>query len=499
MRERLTDVQDADYPERIGEFAILGVLGAGAMGRVFLAYTEAIGLAAVKVIRADLAADPVYRQRFVREITAARRVEGEHTAAVIAADPYAEHPWLATEFVAAPTLSELVGACGPLSEALVRWLAVGCLQALISVHRVGLIHRDVKPSNILVAGQGPLLIDFGLAHETGVAHLTRSDVSLGTPAFMAPEQIDRRGEPSAAADIYALGATLAFAASGHPPFPGPGIEATVFQILTGTPDLSGVPDLFAPMLAECLSRDARSRPSCDELLTRLETTPSAAPLPDTGRALIERHAAAAQLLLNEQLRVVATALEQADSGRRPSARNSHRAVRTSARTWMAAAACSTAVVGITAGLVYGFLNAWPTQPAARNTVAARDASTGSTSLPHSTNSRPPPGAGQFPPFFPAPTPTLSIQPRTGGPSTVFTVRGTGWPPGQPVSITLEVPGAAPLLTLAGPDGTLQATLTPGVLEHRANGAAPGNFVLHVFAGPAQADAAFTITTGSPDG
>jgi hypothetical protein len=500
MQENFAGVQATGTPERIGAFTVLGVLGAGAMGRVFLAYSEDTGLAAVKVIRADLAADPVYRQRFAREITAARRVEGGHTAAVLDADPYADRPWLATEYIAAPTLAELVDTCGPQSEALVRWLAVGCLQALINVHGVGLIHRDVKPGNILVAEQGSLLIDFGLAHETGVAHLTRSDVSPGTPAFMAPEQIDRRGELSAAADVYALGATLAFAASGRPPFPGPGVEATVYQILSGTPDLSDVPQPLVPLLTACLARDAGARPTCVELLAQLEGTPIAAPMSDQGRALIERHAAA-QRILHEQLRTAATmaaAVEHGESGRTPLTLTSHRAERKPARTWMAAAACSTAVIGVTAGLVYGVLSEWPLSPAAQDTVAASAASAGSQSVPRGSGPpQYPPGGGPPGPFGPVLAPTLSIEPTIGGPGTVFTVRGTHWPPEQPVSITLEAPGAAPLLVLANPDGTVQATVNPGVLEHRSNGAAPGSYVLHVYAGPAYADIAFTITSGSP--
>jgi hypothetical protein len=424
------------------------------------------------------------------------------------ADPHAERPWLATEYVAAPTLTELVAACGPLSEGLVRWLAVGCLQALIAVHRVGLIHRDVKPSNILVAERGPLLIDFGLAHEAGDAHLTRTDASPGTPAFMAPEQIDRRDELSTAADVYALAATLTFAASGHPPYSGPGVEATLYQILTGTPDLTGVPEQLARILADCLARAADSRPTCAELLDRLDDVPMAAPLSAEGRALVERHAAAARHLQHEQLRTMATSPEQAETPeqaeeaepadtRRRSTSSAHarrRGVMTPARTWMAAVAGSTAVIGITAGLVYGVLSAWPNPATPLDTVAARAGSADSVSPgPSGYPQGPPPGGPGGPPPWPPPDAVLTVGPASGGPGTVFTVRGTGWPPGQPVSIDLEVPGAAPLFALANSDGTFETTFRPGVLEHRTNGAAPGSFILHAYAGPAEADADFTVS------
>jgi serine/threonine protein kinase len=281
-------------PPRIGGFEILGVLGAGAMGRVYLARTASSRLVAVKVIRPDLSADPHYRRRFAREIQAARSIGGAFTAAVVDAEPEAETPWLATEYIPAPTLAALVEACGPLPCEAVSWLAAGCAEALERIHRAGLVHRDVKPGNILVTARGPVVIDFGLAFTPRSAHVTTADASPGTPAFMAPEQLSHGGtEPTAAADVYALGAAMLFAATGHPPYPGPGVESIVYQLLTGEPDLEGVPAQLAPLLAQCLDRSPEARPSCADVLR--QTAPYLAdqlgppPLPRLAMALLEEY------------------------------------------------------------------------------------------------------------------------------------------------------------------------------------------------------------------
>lgn len=484
---------DAAAPQRIGTFAVLGVLGAGAMGRVFLGHSASSGLAAVKVIRPELAADPTYRERFVREIRAARRVGGGHTAHVIAADPLASPPWLATEYIPAPTLDELVRACGPLSEDLVRWLASGCIRALMDVHRAGLIHRDVKPGNILVTESGPVLVDFGLAYASDTAHLTRSGLHPGTPAFMAPEQLNRREELTAAVDVYALGATLVFAACGHLPFDGPGVEATIYQMLTCAPDLSGVPEALVPTLTACLARSPEDRPDCADLLAEFAEDVGDTPLPDAGRALVDERVFEASRMLVE---AEGQAEDQTPLPSLP-AEGRHGL----SRTWMAVAAVSVAVLGVAAGVVYGVISEWPDSSAAANaagassTVAAVDLSgqalppTGQSGQPEFPPP-PPPGSGQTP-RFPA---TLTIQPATGGPKAVFTVRGTGWPPGRLVWITLEGPSATPFSVYAAADGTLQATVDPAVQEHRSGGATPGSYFVQAEAGPVQALASFTISS-----
>lgn len=492
MTEGSGDATDAAAPPRIGTFAVLATLGTGAMGRVFLGHDASIGLAAVKVIRPELAADPTYRERFVREIRAARRVDGGHIAQVIAADPLASPPWLATEYIPAPTLDELVAACGPLSEELVRWLAAGCIRALMDVHRAGLIHRDVKPGNILVTESGPVLVDFGLAYASDAGHLTRTGTHPGTPAYMAPEQLAHE-ELTPAVDVYALGATLVFAATGHLPFTGPGVEATIFQMLTSAPDLDGVPEGIAASLAACLARSPDARPDCADLFEALAGDGgdlAETPLPEAGRALVGQRVADADRLLAE------AEAEEWTAGREPLP---PRARRRTSRTWMAVAAVSTAVLGVAAGVVYGVISEWPD-----STVSAKAAGSGSTvaTVGLSGQALPPTdqnGQPEFPPpppqngQTPQPPATLSIQPARGGPKTVFTVRGTGWPPGRLVWITLEGPSATPFSIYAAADGTLHTTVDPAVQEDRPSGATPGSYFVQAEAGPVQALASFTVS------
>src|SRR4051794_38006494 len=203
-------------PVRVGSYRPLGRLGVGAMGRVYLARSAAGRLVAVKTIRPEYADEPDFRARFTREVAAARRVSGVFTAAVVAADPDAPVPWLATAYVPAPSLSRLVAACGPLPVPAVRWLAAGCAEALDSIHDAGLVHRDLKPSNVLVSRDGPRVIDFGVARAVERAQLSATRGSLGTPAYMAPEQARDTRQASPASDVFSLGSTLAYAATGHP-------------------------------------------------------------------------------------------------------------------------------------------------------------------------------------------------------------------------------------------------------------------------------------------
>ena len=205
-------------PERIGPYVVLGRLGSGSMGQVFLGRSAAGRLVAVKTIRVELAEEAGFRTRFAQEVAAARKVSGVFTAAVVEADPEADIPWLATAYVPAPSLSRLVLACGPLPVTTVRWLAAGCAEALASIHGAGLVHRDLKPSNVLVAPDGPRVIDFGVARAAERMGRTTSRGAVGTPAYMAPEQARDTHEASVASDVYSLGATLLFAATGHPPY-----------------------------------------------------------------------------------------------------------------------------------------------------------------------------------------------------------------------------------------------------------------------------------------
>ena len=284
-------------PERIGPYVILGRLGSGAMGQVYLGRSSAGRLVAVKTIRVDLAEEAGFRTRFAQEVAAARKVSGFFTAAVADADPDADLPWLATAYVPAPSLARLVRACGPLPVAAVRWLAAGCAEALESIHRVGLVHRDLKPSNVLVAPDGPRVIDFGVARAAERMSLAPVRVAVGTPAYMAPEQARDTHQASAASDVYSLGATLLFAATGHPPYQGDSPMDVLSQLATEDPDLTGLPGELTDLITACLRRAPRERPTSSAMLARLgpftETRPSAAGehsyLPDAAMTLIAQY------------------------------------------------------------------------------------------------------------------------------------------------------------------------------------------------------------------
>ena len=282
-------------PEQIGGYALLGRLGAGSMGRVYLGRSAAGRLVAVKTIKIELAEEPGFRLRFAREVAAARRVSGVFTAAVVAADPEAEMPWLATAYVPAPTLSRLVRVCGPLPVPTVRWLAAGCAEALESIHLAGLVHRDLKPSNVLVSPDGPRVIDFGIARAAERIQLTVSRGAVGTPAYMAPEQARDTRQASLASDVFSLGATMLYAATGHAPYQGETIMDVLVKLATDPPDLSGLPAELADVVCACLQRDPRRRPTSASVLAHLapgngdgrELGPSA--LPNSALALIAEY------------------------------------------------------------------------------------------------------------------------------------------------------------------------------------------------------------------
>jgi serine/threonine protein kinase len=256
-------------PERIGPYSIIGKLGAGAMGQVFLARSTTGRLVAVKTIRPELAEEAGFRARFAREVAAASRVSGVFTASVIEADPDADLPWVATAYVPAPSLSTLVKLAGPLPVPAVRWLAAGCAEALQSIHGAGLLHRDVKPSNVLVAPDGPRVIDFGIARSAERIQLTTTRGAAGTPAYMAPEQARDGTQASPASDVFSLGATLVFAATGHPPYQGETVMDILVRLATEAPDLSGLPGELTDLIAPCLERVPRMRPTDATILGRL--------------------------------------------------------------------------------------------------------------------------------------------------------------------------------------------------------------------------------------
>ncbi|WP_416965356.1 PQQ-binding-like beta-propeller repeat protein [Streptomyces sp. Agncl-13] len=256
-------------PRRIGPFEVLGRLGAGGMGLVYLARSASGRRVAIKTVRTELAEDQLFRVRFTREVEAARAVSGFYTAAVVDADPRAAVPWLATAYVPAPSLEEIVNECGPMPAQAVRWLAAGVAEALQSIHGAGLVHRDLKPSNVLVVEDGPRVIDFGIASGVSNTRLTMTNVAVGTPAYMSPEQAKDSRSVTGASDVFSLGSMLVFAATGHPPFHGANPVETVFMLLREGPDLAGLPDELRPLIESCMQMEATGRPNPADLQAQL--------------------------------------------------------------------------------------------------------------------------------------------------------------------------------------------------------------------------------------
>ncbi|MFJ9949196.1 serine/threonine-protein kinase [Kitasatospora sp. NPDC091207] len=261
----------ADDPRQVGGYRLLRRLGAGGMGRVYLGRTAGGRTVAVKLVRGELAEDAEFRARFRQEVAAARRVGGAWTAPVLDADTEGEHPWVATGYVAGPALGAAVGDFGPLPEQAVRALGVGLAEALTHVHGLGLVHRDVKPSNVLLTLDGPRLIDFGIARALdATSGFTQSGYVVGSPGFMSPEQANGQpaGPPS---DVFSLGAVLAFAATGVQPF-GEGVSVAVllYRVLHEEPDLAGLAGSLRPVVRDCLAKDPAARPTPWQLRDRLD-------------------------------------------------------------------------------------------------------------------------------------------------------------------------------------------------------------------------------------
>ncbi|TDD62933.1 hypothetical protein E1293_43665 [Actinomadura darangshiensis] len=267
----------SDDPRQIGPYRLDGRLGAGGMGEVFLGASPSGRKVAVKVVRAEFAADADFRRRFAREIEAARKVGGFHTAQVVDADPEAASPWMVTAFVPGPSLRQVVQRQGPLAPPAVRELGKGLAEGLTAIHACGLVHRDLKPGNVIMAPDGPRIIDFGIARAADATALTSTGAVVGTFSFMSPEQVraDATGPPS---DVFALGCVLAYAALGRGPFDAPTIPAIVHKIVGAPPDVGGLTDPpLRDLVVRCLEKDPGRRPSVQEVLTGLSAEPPRGP------------------------------------------------------------------------------------------------------------------------------------------------------------------------------------------------------------------------------
>jgi eukaryotic-like serine/threonine-protein kinase len=252
-------------PELIGPYRLRGRLGAGGMGRVYLGLSPGGRAVAVKVIRAELAQDPEFRARFRREVSVARTVSGLYTAPVLDADTDGPEPWLATAYVPGPSLADAVTQHGPLPAASVLMLAAGLAEALSAIHGAGIVHRDLKPANVLLAADGPRLIDFGISRAAEASALTHTGLVVGSPGFMSPEQAEGR-DVGPASDVFSLGAVLAFAATGQGPFGSGSTPALVYRVVHNPPDLDLVPDGIRPLVERCLAKDPGLRPTAATLL-----------------------------------------------------------------------------------------------------------------------------------------------------------------------------------------------------------------------------------------
>lgn len=256
-------------PRLVGSFRLHRRLGAGGMGVVYLGSDRRGQRVALKVIRPDLAEDQEFRSRFAREVSAARRIRGGCTARLVAADLDAERPWFATQYVPGPSLHDKVAEEGPLSASEVASIGAALSEGLVAVHEAGVVHRDLKPSNILLSPKGPRIIDFGIAWATGASTLTHVGTAVGSPGFLAPEQV-RGAAVTPATDVFSLGATLAYAAMADSPFGHGSSEVMLYRVVHEEPHLGDVHDALAPLVRACLAKDPEERPSTLQLSMRLK-------------------------------------------------------------------------------------------------------------------------------------------------------------------------------------------------------------------------------------
>jgi serine/threonine protein kinase len=517
-------------PEQIGGYVLIGRLGAGAMGQVYLGMSAAGRLVAVKTIKVELAEEPGFRTRFAQEVAAARRVSGAFTAAVVAADPEADVPWLATAYVPAPALSTLVRSCGPLPLPAVRWLAAGCAEALESIHGAGLVHRDLKPSNVLVSLDGPRVIDFGVARAAERVQLTVTRGAVGTPAYMAPEQARDSRQATMASDVFSLGATMLFAATGHAPYQGETVMDVLVRLATEPPDLAGLPGELDGIVRACLERDPRRRPTSAAVLARLAPDISlgdagyelgSSALPGPALALIaeyRRDPKPSAQAIGDASGEDATLGSQPVPGSHPEPGGQHRPDRhrrLSLRPRGPAARRQAAGAALHGGA------AGPGRRRRRIVVVAWSAVAAAALLGAGTavgfaaarSSRPPPPP--LPPttvVVPASQASLSAQQAgrpqiafyqtSGDSNTVFVLHGVGWTPGQAVTVALAGRGASPEHPVVDGAGTFSYAIDQGhkffggglpagtyhvIVTAPGGGRAEASFVVHPLpAGPAPA-------------
>jgi tRNA A-37 threonylcarbamoyl transferase component Bud32 len=255
-------------PRQVGSYRLLGRLGSGGMGQVFLGESPGHRKVAVKLVHPEHADDTMFRNRFAREVEAARKVGGFHTAQVVDADPDAEPPWLVTAYIPGPSLAAKIRDDGPMAPEAVSKLGAALAEGLAAIHACELVHRDLKPANIILAEDGPRIIDFGVARAPDASSLTSTGTLVGTVAFMSPEQV--HGEHvDARSDVFSFGGVLTYAATGHGPFDADMAAAMVYRIANGPPNLDGISGPLLETITACLAKDAAQRPSLPDLTVKL--------------------------------------------------------------------------------------------------------------------------------------------------------------------------------------------------------------------------------------
>jgi Protein kinase domain len=495
-------------PEQIGGYTLIGRLGAGAMGQVYLGLSAAGRLVAVKTIKIELAEEPDFRTSFAQEVAAARRVSGAFTAAVVAADPEADMPWLATAYVPAPSLSTLVRACGPLPVPAVRWLGAGCAEALESIHGTGLVHRDLKPSNVLVSPDGPRVIDFGVARAAERIQLTVTRGAVGTPAYMAPEQARDTRQATVASDVFSLGATMLFAATGHAPYQGETVMDLLVRLATEPPDLTGLPPELAEVISPCLERDPRKRPTSAAVLAHLAPDISleqagqglgSSALPGPALALIAEYGRDPKPPAREDGDAGPAPEpgpgDEATFGSQPAPGAPHEAPAPSrvprlasgrARTrrrrvhlaiWSTAAAAVLLGAGTAIGVVVARSQQQPPPPPPTNTIL----------VPASQASLSARSAGR---------PQVAPYQEFGDSNTVFVLHGEGWKPGEKITVALSG-HPSPVHPIVDDAGTFNYAINQDH-EFFRGGLPAGTYQVLVTApGGARATASFTVHPSGP--
>ena len=464
------ELQPGD-PQLIGPYRLRGRLGAGGMGQVFLGVSAGGRPVAVKVVRAHLATDPEFRERFRREIAVARRVSGVYTSPVIDADVDGPMPWLATAYVEGPSLADAVMADGPLPAESVLALAKGLAEGLNAIHAAGVVHRDLKPANVLLAQDGPRVIDFGISRAVEASALTLTGLVVGSPGFMSPEQAEGRlvGPPS---DIFSLGAVLAFAATGHGPFGTGSTPSLVYRVVYSPPNLDNLPAEVRPLIERCLDKDPAQRPTAAQLLadagaahpatawlpvTRTSVqVPAVTPQADTEPGLIGPASVATRLdsaRPDAPPTMTAAVLSSPGGPTRRQAELGQPARHTRRRAWR-----PIAMVSISAGLLAGCTYTGMALTSGSGHIMSPATSTPTPSVSASTSAPPTVTPITSAPVTPSSTPTVTVSPSTVSPSTVS--------PSASVSPTVTVSPSASVsptvIASASPSPTVTLTTTAPV-------------------------------------